>query len=151
MAQKHISEVLRAAGADLFADNSSDAKWRAQRALAGRTHYATDDTLRHFKSRILSSSCLEQGAAFWLIESLSLDYSHSSRGFRFVCFDVFGTVLERVNLGHAFTSSEGARRGFWAWFESFDLRAHYVDVLQARADRLASEAKALRAAVRSIR
>ena len=65
----------------------------AQHNLAGRTHYVDDSTLRAFKARVLSSGHSNDGLLFWLVESSSKNFDNTERGFRYVVFDIFGTVL----------------------------------------------------------
>lgn len=109
---------------NLYREESSNAKWNAQRNLTGRTHYVDDDTLRFHHSRILSSGTTDAGLIFWLIESCSLDMHNTKRGFRHVAFDVFGTVIERTTLEDAYATKDAARKGLWKHLNSFNAHTH---------------------------
>ena len=97
--------------AQKYTDSSYDPKWNAQKNLMGRTHYVDDDTLRFHKSRILCSDPLQDGLLFGLVESVSLDMNNTKRGFRYVMFDIFGTVVgTRASLDDCYKSSNAARK-----------------------------------------
>ena len=91
----------------------SNPKLNAQRNLCGRTHYVDDDTLRWHKSRVLSSGISDNGMLFWIVTSDALDMNNSRRGYRYVVFDIFGHVLSRVDLEHAFKRREQATKAMW--------------------------------------
>jgi hypothetical protein len=105
---------------NLYRQESSDPKHNAQRNLAGRTHYVDDDTLRFHKARVISSGTSDRGLLFWLIESVAIYPDNSKRGFRYVIFDLFGTVLDRPNLEHAFRTSEQTRKAMWDKLNEID-------------------------------
>ena len=104
----------------LYRRESSDPKIDAQRNLAGRTHYVDDDTLRFHKARILSANVVDGGLLYAIIESVSLDWNHTSRGFRYAIFDLFGNVVDRPDLEHAWKSSDAARKAMWKALDGFD-------------------------------
>jgi hypothetical protein len=108
----------------LYRSESSNPKWNAQRNLCGRTHYVDDETLHWHKSRVLSSRCTDNGLLFAIVTSDALDMNNTKRGFRFVIFDVFGTVLERPNLEGAFRTAAQATKAMWAALNAID--AHKV-------------------------
>ena len=141
-----ILAVLRD-GPGLFTERSSYPLPQAQRNLEGRTHYVDDDTLKYFGSRILSCGMTDDNALLYLIESCKTLYDGGGREFRFVVFDVFGTVVQRPAPGEGFKNGEQARRAMWAWLNRFNAQAHYVDVLTRRAARLEGEAQAMRDAL----
>lgn len=97
----------------LYQNESSNPKYNAQRNLIGRTHYVDDDTLRFHKARIISSADSCNGLVFWLIESTAMDYQNTTRGFRYVIFDVFGNVIDRPELGEGFRTSNQARKAMY--------------------------------------
>lgn len=121
---------------NLYRNESSYPKVNAQRNLCGRTHYVDDDTLRFHKSRILSTHITDNGLLFALVESMSLDMNHTKRGYRYVIFDVFGTVVDgtRVELKDAFKSSKAATKAMWAALNGLDARKITTDAI-ASADR----------------
>ena len=139
-----LADLLNQSGAKLYRHESTDATRNAQENLRGRTHYADPDTLRWHKARILSSRDIWCGAGFMVVESVSLDWDNTKRGFRFAVFDVFGTVIERADLEHTFSSKDKAIKAFWAWLGDFDPFAYYLPTLESRARRLMSEADRLR-------
>ena len=104
----------------LYNQESYDAKRNAQLNLAGRTHFADDDTLRYFRSRISSSNHHDNGLLFSLIESCSGDYEHKTRVFRYAIFDVFGHCVARPDLAHGFKSTEAARKALYVALNAID-------------------------------
>ena len=135
MDNPELSIIIQSLGVTLYGDKSHDHTRDAQQNLRGRTHYCDPDTLKGFKSRIVAGNAACSGLVYWLIESCAIDYANSKRGFRAVAFDVFGTVLYRVDLASSFKTSEKARQGFYSWLNGFDLLGHYRDSLAVRATR----------------
>lgn len=120
---------------NLYRNESSDPKANAQRNLCGRTHYVDDDTLRFHKSRVISARHTDGGLLFAIVTSDQLDYAGTKRGFRFVIFDVFGTVLERTEMEAAYRTSAKATKEMWALVNSIDAVAHTTKAIEkARAD-----------------
>lgn len=108
----------------LFKEESSHAKWNAQRNLQGRTHYVDDDTLRWHKSRILHTRITDDGLIFALIESCAADMDNTKRGFRYVLFDVFGNVVRtRAKLDDLWSSSAKAMKEMWKELNTIDAKA----------------------------
>lgn len=105
---------------NLYRNESSTPKWNAQRNLQGRTHYVDDDTLRFHKSRVLSAQHTDNGLLFAIVTSDSLNYEGTKRGFRFVIFDVFGTIIERTEIEAAYRTSAQASKEMWAVLNSID-------------------------------
>lgn len=134
--------------------NSSNAKWNAQSNLRGKTHYVDEDTLRCFYSSITSTYDIDHGLVFTLIESVAADHRNQSRGFRFVAFDLCGTVInERASASREtlFRNSRQAEKAMWAWADEFDTLAHYKMVLTERAERMKKEAAFMLTQSKSIR
>lgn len=105
---------------NLYRNESSNPKTNAQRNLASRTHYVDDDTLRYHKSRVISARHTDGGLLFAIVTSDALDMNNSRRGFRYVIFDLFGTVLSRCDLEHATRTSEQATKAMWAVLNAMD-------------------------------
>ena len=105
---------------DLFRNESSDAKANAQRNLSGRTHYVDDDTLRYFRARILSTRVVDDGLLFAMVESASGDMNHTTRIFRYVIFDIFGTVIERPDIEASWKSSPPVEKAMWRALNAID-------------------------------
>lgn len=135
---------------NLYRQESSNPKYNAQRNLVGRTHYVDDDTLRFHKSRIISSGTSDRGLLFWLITSDALDHENKSRGFRYVIFDLFGTVLDRPDLEHAFRTSTQARKALWKQLDAIDAIAHTRDAIAKSRRDHADEMDRLQAIVRNL-
>lgn len=108
----------------LFTNKSCDARQNAQQNLMGRTHYVDPDTLRWHKSRVLSARHTDDGLLFAITTSDALDMHNTKRGYRYVIFDVFGTVLGRPDLEHAFRSHEKCRKAMWAELTAINAVAH---------------------------
>jgi hypothetical protein len=122
----------------LFRDESSDAKTNAQRNLSGRTHYVDDETLRYHHSRVISARTFANGQLFAIVTSDAKDYENKSRGFRYVIFDLFGTVIERNPRtvdNEWFRTSDKARAARDAFLATFDAAGHTVKAIgKARRD-----------------
>lgn len=127
-----------------YSNQSSDPKLNAQRNLCGRTHYVDDDTLRFHKSRVISSRTTDEGLLFAIVTSDSLDYENSRRGFRFVIFDLFGTVLERTSIEGAFRKSEQATKAMWEALNAIDAKAVTLAGVERAERRHADEMAAIR-------
>lgn len=128
-----------------FTSHSCNPKYNAQRNLAGRTHYADDDTLAFFKARILSARDEANGLLFILLESVSGISKDARKTKRAVIFDVFGTVVndrDGENAWHA--TSNKARKGAMEFVESFDAVSHTLAELERKAKRLEEESSAIR-------
>lgn len=134
------ARVRRNGNVLLFSRQSSDLKSDAQRNLSGRTHYAGDDTLRFHHSRIVGANVEAAGLLYRIVEGVALDFQNTRRGFRFVIFDIFGTVISRCELEDAFSKSQKAFDASYAWLDAFDVAAHYRDTFATRAARLREEA-----------
>ena len=138
-----LADLLRDTGAKCFNYESSNATLNAQQNLAGRTFYAEPDTLRWHKARILNSRDIWCGAGLMIVESVSLDWDNTKRGYRFAVFDVFGNVIERADLENTWKTADGARKAFWKWLEGFDVFGYYAETLVKRAARLEKESASL--------
>lgn len=137
--------------ARLFSHRSSDPKYNAQQNLSGITHYVDDDTLRWHKSRVLSCSIRDNhGLLLSIITSDALDMRNTSRGFRFVVFDVFGTVVERPELDATFATSKAAAKARDAFLASFDVLAHYRAALASKAEQMKYEMERIQNAIARI-
>jgi hypothetical protein len=132
---------------NLYRNESSNPKTNAQRNLCGRTHYVDDDTLRFHKSRIISARHTDNGLLFAIVTSDALDFDNSKRGFRFVIFDVFGTVLERTKLEYAYRRSDQATKEMWAVLNSIDAKHVTLAAIERQERQHAEEMAALRSSV----
>jgi hypothetical protein len=145
-----LRDILRSASIQLFSDRATLPKYNAQQNLEGRTHYVDDSTLRYFHSRITSAHDCCSGTLFYVIESTALDPDNTSRGFRGVVFDVWGSAIYRPDLQSTFRTSQGASKALYEWLNGFDVPAYYANNLRERAYRLEDEALGLRNAARAI-
>jgi len=137
-----LAQIIRSLGVELFSDKSSYMVYNAVRNLESRTHYVDKGTLKYFSARIVGGSDQCAGTVFRLVESLPNGFQ-GKRGFRFVAFDVFGTVL---NEREFFTSSQKATNGFYTWLGTFDLVGHYREAFATRATRAKRESDEMREA-----
>ena len=108
---------------DLYSNKSGDARTNAQRNLMGRTHYVDPDTLRYHKSRVLSARHTDGGLLFAITTSDALDYQNTRRGYRYAIFDLFGCVIDRPDLEHAFKTSKAAEKAMWAALDKLNAKA----------------------------
>ncbi len=131
------TSIAHVIGTRLFENRSSySAKDDAQRNLEGKTHYVDDATLKAFYSRISSARHTDQGLLFSIIESVAGDYQNKSRGFRFVTFDLYGTIVnDRVSadVNRLHSSAAKAEREMWEFLNSFDALAHYKTTMREHA------------------
>lgn len=128
----------------LYRNEGSAPKFNAQRNLCGRTHYVDEDTLRWHKCRILSARPVDGGLLFAIVTSDALDMHNTKRGYRYVIFDVFGTVLGRPDLDHAFKRSEQAVKAMWAALNAIDAKAVTLEAIERAEKSYAREIAELR-------
>jgi len=102
---------------------SYDAKRNAQANLRGRTHFADDEILGFFKSRIVLARSESDGLLFALVESCALDYENTRRGFRYAIFDTFGNVISRPSIEQAYKSRAAASKAMREVLDTFDALA----------------------------
>lgn len=107
----------------LFEDKSYNAKYNAQANLIGRTHYVDDNTLRFHKSRVIKAQAHDRGLLFSIVTSDAVDMHNTSREFRYVIFDVFGTVLGRLELGDGYRTSRAAEKAMYDVLNGLDAMA----------------------------
>jgi hypothetical protein len=115
---------------NLYRNEGSDPKFNAQRNLVGRTHYVDDGTLRWHKSRIISARPTDGGLLFAIVTSDALDMRNTKRGFRYVIFDLFGTVLGRTELEKTFRKSDQAAKAMWAAVNAIDAKTHTLEAIK---------------------
>lgn len=137
-------DIARACDAKRFHRHSYNAKACAQRNLSGRSNYCDNNTLKYFHSRIQSARPECEGLVLVIVESVAADYKNTSRGFRFVAFDLFGAVLNDRDKTHK--KSDKARADAAAWLESFDVLAHYRDEMIRRVESMERRAADMRVA-----
>jgi hypothetical protein len=135
----------------LYENASCDPKTNAQRNLMGRTHYVDPDTLRFHKCRIMSARPVDGGLLFAIVTSDALDYQNTRRGFRYVVFDVFGTVLSRVKLEEAYRTSAQASKAMWEYLNSIDAKAVTMAAIEKRRIEAARELDELAARVNAVK
>ena len=107
----------------------------AQRALAGRTHYADDSTLRFFSARINETRQDDNGLWFALRESLEMP--GKGRVHRWCMFDIFGQC-ERTEER---STGAGADKLFAALRDGIEWEARTMDELERRAVRARDESQ----------
>lgn len=145
-------DISRALNVSRFERCGYDAKAMAQRNLIGKTHYADDDTLKFFYARINHCRTSHEGLTLCIVESVAADFNNRSRGFRFVAFDLFGTVInDQDSVAAMRSTSSKAVDDLHKWAESFDVLAHYKLAMSERAARLKRESADLAKASRAIR
>ena len=135
----------------LYKTESSDELTNAQRNVMGRTHYVDPYTLRFHKSRVLRTAIVDKGLLFCLVESCALDMNGRKRGFRFIIFDLFGTVISRVNLDDCYSSQKAADKGLWAAVNLIDAKAVTMAAIDQAEKYSAQEYADMREMVRSLR
>ena len=115
------------------------AKYNAQRNLQGRSHYATDETLRFHHAKILNSNAILDGLFFKIVESVALDMHNTERGFRVVVFDLFGNTVERKDLDQSFKTKKAAEKDYSINFQVSPVSYYYkVLIEKAKVKNIAS-------------
>lgn len=114
----------------LYRSELSDPKANAQRNLCGRTHYVDDATLRFHKSRVLSTHVVDGGLLFAIVTSDAADMHNTARVFRYVIFDVFGTVLDRKSMTDGYKTRDKATKAMWAALNATDAKAHTLEAIE---------------------
>lgn len=143
-----LSERLSRANLGLFTNRYySTAKYDAQDNLNGLTHYVQDSTLKYFKAKILRAKPILDGAFYMILESSSMDFENTKRGFRCVVFDRFGDTVERPSLDEMSTTSKQALKAYESWLNSFDGESYYQEKLKQVAERKKREAQRLEEAL----
>ena len=120
-----------------FRTESSYPTGDAQRNLAGRTHYASDNTLKYFKARILRGHHSSNGLFYILQESLPHPDFDMKRIRRNVVFDVFGSVVGawREDCHTSAIKADKAYTLAKAWADSIHGAEHTAQALQAHIKR----------------
>ena len=113
-----------------FKYESTYPKNNAQINLKHRSHYVDDDTLRYFKSRILSSYHYADGLLFGFVESFA-DYE-GKRKFRGVVFNIVGHCVYQLDSGDAVNNSSRAEELMMEFIGSFDAKADAVEALNSQ-------------------
>jgi hypothetical protein len=134
----------------LFRDESGYPKINAQRNLAGRTHYVEEDTLRWHKSRVIACRVIDHGLLLAITTSDALDMNNTRRGYRYVIFDVFGNVLSRPDLEHAFKRRDQCDKAMWADLDAIDAHAHTHAAIDKAKDAYIGELDRLRQTVEAL-
>lgn len=135
---------------DLYSVKSSNDKHNAQRNLEGRTHYVDDDSLRFHKSSIIATTATDSGLLFALVESYAVDYQNTRRAYRPVVFDIFGTVLSRVDLENGYKTAKAARKAMWEALNAIDAKAHTLEAINKAERAYAEECERMRVKVRAL-
>jgi hypothetical protein len=78
------------------------------------------------------------------------DMNNTRRGFRYVIFDVFGTVLERPKLDEMFRTHDQARKAMWAVLNAIDAKAITLAAIESAERNYASELQRLRETVNAL-
>ena len=92
-----LRDALDKAGVFHFRQNSSyKPKYSAQNALAGKSHYVDDGTLRYFNAKVLDAGPILDGLFYYIRES-----KEHSNGFDRVhdykYFDIFGNTVREMD------------------------------------------------------
>jgi hypothetical protein len=121
-----LATKLENAGFQLFKlKYCSTAKYEAQEALSGITHYVDDQTLKYFKARILKAKPILNNTFYMILESSSIDYEHTKRGFRVCVFDLNGDSAYHPSLEEMTEKPAKALKNFESWLKTFDAEEHY--------------------------
>jgi hypothetical protein len=84
---------------------------------------------------------------FALIESYAVDMHNTRRAYRPVVFDVFGTVLSRVDLENGYKSTKAALKALTEILNGLDAKAHTLQAIDKEEKRFIQECADMRAKV----
>ena len=92
-----LKKAMRNQGIYTFGMNSSyKPKLSAQNALAGKSHYVDDGTLRFFNAKVNDAGPICEGLFYFVRESKDTSFDGDCREHDIVYFDVFGSVVEEM-------------------------------------------------------
>ena len=148
-----VLAAMNAAGVRLFRCESSYQDSDASRNLQGRTHYLDPDTVRYFKSRVLAAGRSHEDLLYYIVESVASRPDHGGYNKRFVCFDVFSSVVnDRAGTDSGWhKTTEAAMKEGRAFLARFDAVTHTAETLASNARRDMEAAKRTLAALRPAR
>ena len=91
----------------------------------------------------ISTRHTDGGLLFAIVTSDALNYENARRGYRYVIFDVFGTVISRCTLEDAWSKRDKCEKAMWAALEAIDAKAHTIDAIAKARTSYAAEMDAL--------
>ena len=100
-----------------FTNRWADATDNVQTNLKGKSYYFEPDTMRAFKSRVLSCHITDEGLLLGVVESFA-NYE-GKRRFRHVIFNVVGNVVSR---SEHYTNKARALRSMWEAVNGMDAK-----------------------------
>jgi len=93
-----LRDALDKAGVFHFRQNSSyKPKYSAQNALAGKSHYVDDQTLRLFNVKVLDAGPILEGLFYFIRESKSNGFDHVERIHDYKYFDIWGNTVREMD------------------------------------------------------
>ena len=96
--QLALRDALDKAGVFHFRQNSSyKPKYSAQNALAGKSHYVDDQTLRLFNAKVLDAGPILQGLFYFIRESKSNGFDHVERIHDYKYFDIWCNTVREMD------------------------------------------------------
>lgn len=114
MTTADLASALSKHGVKLFKEFSGMTLNQVQRNLEGRTHYASDASLKFHKATVHTVNVMDDGLILGIVESVQKGPEASDgRGFRPVFFDVFGNTVYRPELDETLPSQKAAMAEFW--------------------------------------
>ena len=108
----------------------------AMNHLRDKTHYYDEQTRKYFSSRVLECF-LKFDDLICVTRESYLDYD-KNRLTRYVCFDVFGSVVFRGSIGDnddGFKTTKQAEKAYEEWVDSFNVCQYYTDLLLKKVDK----------------
>lgn len=135
---------------DLFREECSDPTTNAQRNLMTRSHYVDPDTLRFHKLRVLSSHVVDNGLLFAIVTSNAADYQNTRRTFRYVIFNIFGTIIDRQDIDKGYSSRKQATQHMWAALSCIDAKADTLAEIAREAQKMTDHLRDLAHKTRDI-
>lgn len=114
MTATDLAAALSKHGISLFRDYPGMALNQAQRNLHGRTLWAEDANLKSRKASIETVSVMDEGLILGVVEKAQKTANPADGVvFRPVFFDVFGNIVDSVELADAPDSKKGAMSELW--------------------------------------
>lgn len=116
-----IAAALSKHGIHLFRDYPGMALNQVQRNLHGRTLWAEDSNLKSRKASIEALSVMDEGLVLGVVEKAQKTANPADGVvFRPVFFDVFGNIIDTVELADAPDTKKGAMAELWKRADDID-------------------------------
>ena len=132
-----LSAALSKHGIHLFREHTGMATNQAQRNLHGRTLWAEDANLKTRKASIVAVHVMDEGLLLGVVEKAQKTANpQDGMVFRPVFFDVFGNIVDSVELADASDTQKGAMSELWKRADDIDSVKATIDGAKAKKEQM---------------